>query len=87
MSCKVRETIGRGGGGDRPNTSLVSFEVSVLFLRSGVTQLAGTLKEIQEPATNVQRVHSANPSSKRQAMPTEAVRWWAWGESNSRPTV
>jgi hypothetical protein len=37
-----------------PRLTSVSSEVSVLFLRSGVTQLAGALQEIQEPATNVQ---------------------------------
>jgi hypothetical protein len=47
----------------------------------------GLFPRIQELATNLQRVHPAHPSEETQAMPTEWVRWWAWGESNSRPTV
>ena len=37
--------------------------------------------KMQELATNLQRVHPAHPSEETQVMPTEWVRWWAWGES------
>ena len=71
--------------GNMGKTSLPWTFGSIFMIR--LNNLADAIQKMQELATNLQRVHRANPSTRTQAMPTEGVRWWAWGESNSRPTV
>jgi hypothetical protein len=49
--------------GIEPNTYMAIIGGVVGFLCLGVTNLAGAIQEMQELATNLQRVHPASPST------------------------